>query len=126
MEIDHIQASNFIEFTDFNAPITEDRTFSGYIDILDGQQIVVGGMIKSKQTEVENKVPFLGDIPLIGSLFRSTETITENSEVVILITPHIVDMQNENDVEKLKQKTNEWRHNGSQEIQPESKQDEEK
>ena len=66
LEIDQIQASNFIEFTDFNAPITEDRTFSGYIDILDGQQIVVGGMIKSKQTEVENKVPFLGDIPLIG------------------------------------------------------------
>ena len=126
LEIDQIQASNFIEFTDFNAPITEDRTFSGYIDILDGQQIVVGGMIKSKQTEVENKVPFLGDIPLIGSLFRSTETITENSEVVILITPHIVDMQNENDVEKLKQKTDEWRHNGSKEIQPESKQDEEK
>ena len=93
---------------------------------MDGQQIVVGGMIKSKQTEVENKVPFLGDIPLIGSLFRSTETITENSEVVILITPHIVDMQNENDVEKLKQKTDEWRHNGSKEIQPESKQDEEK
>jgi len=126
LEIDQIQASNFIEFTDFNAPITEDRTFSGYIDILDGQQIVVGGMIKSKQTEVENKVPFLGDIPLIGSLFRSTETITENSEVVILITPHIVDMQNENDIEKLKQKTDEWRHNGSKEIQPESKQDEEK
>ena len=126
LEIDQIQASNFIEFTDFNAPITEDRTFSGYIDILDGQQIVVGGMIKSKQTEVENKVPFLGDIPLIGSLFRSTETITENSEVVILITPHIVDMQNENDIEKLKQKTDEWRHNGSQEIQPELKQDEEK
>ena len=126
LEIDQIQASNFIEFTDFNAPITEDRIFSGYIDILDGQQIVVGGMIKSQQTEVENKVPFLGDIPLIGSLFRSTETITENSEVVILITPHIVDMQNENDVEKLKQKTDEWRHNGSKEIQPESKQDEEK
>jgi len=126
LEIDEIQASNFIEFTDFNAPITEDRTFSGYIDILDGQQIVVGGMIKSKQTEVENKVPFLGDIPLIGSLFRSTETISESSEVVILITPHIIDMQNENDIEKLKQKADEWRHNGSQEIQPESKQDEEK
>ena len=123
LEIDQIQASNFIEFTDFNAPITEDRTFSGYIDILDGQQIVVGGMIKSKQTEVENKVPFLGDIPLIGSLFRSTETITENSEVVILITPHIVDMQNENDIEKLKQKADEWRHNGSKEMRPESNQD---
>ena len=123
LEIEQIQASNFIEFTDFNAPITEDRTFSGYIDILDGQQIVVGGMIKSKQTEVENKVPFLGDIPLIGSFFRSTETITENSEVVILITPHIVDMQNENDIKKLKQKADEWRHNGSTEMQPESNRD---
>ncbi|HIO05759.1 TPA: hypothetical protein EYN09_02370, partial [Candidatus Poribacteria bacterium] len=102
----------------------EDRTFSGYIDIQDGQQIVVGGMIKSKQTEVENKVPFLGDIPLIGGLFRSTETIVENSEIVILITPHIVDMQNADDIEKLKQKADEWRHNGSKEVQSESNQDE--
>jgi len=124
LEIEQIQASNFIEFTDFNAPITEDRTFSGYIDIQDGQQIVVGGMIKSKQTEVENKVPFLGDIPLIGGLFRSTETIVENSEVVILITPHIVDMQNADDIEKLKQRADEWRHNGSKEMQSGSNQDE--
>ena len=65
----------------------------------------------------------MGDIPLIGSFFRSTETITENSEVVILITPHIVDMQNENDIEKLKQKADEWRHNGSKEMQPESNRD---
>ncbi|HIO47428.1 TPA: hypothetical protein EYN23_08775, partial [Candidatus Poribacteria bacterium] len=75
-------------------------------------------------TEVENKVPFLGDIPLIGGLFRSTETIVENSEIVILITPHIVDMQNADDIEKLKQKADEWRHNGSKEVQSESNQDE--
>ena len=66
----------------------------------------------------------MGDIPLIGGLFRSTETIVENSEVVILITPHIVDMQNADDIEKLKQRADEWRHNGSKEMQSESNQDE--
>ena len=113
LDIEQIEASNFIEFTDFNAPITETSSISAYIDVEDGQQIVVGGMIKSKQQAVENKVPILGDIPFFGRLFKSTETVTENSEIVIIITPHIVDIRNPEDLEKLKKQTDEWRNNNN-------------
>ena len=120
LDIENISASNFIEFTDFNAPITDDNAISVYIDVEDGQQIVVGGIIRKKQKEVENKLPILGDIPLIGRLFKNTETAVEDTEIVIIITPHIVDINNPDDLEKLQEKAQEWQNNGSmqQEIEP--------
>ena len=113
LDIENISASNFIEFTDFNAPITDDNAISVYIDVEDGQQIVVGGIIRKKQKEVENKLPILGDIPLIGRLFKNTETAIEDTEIVIIITPHIVDIKNPEDIEKLKEKAQDWQNNGS-------------
>ena len=115
LDIEQIQASNFIEFTDFNAPITEDSSISAYIDVEDGQQIVVGGMIKSKQQEIESKVPILGDIPFIGRIFKRTEKVSENSEIVIIITPHIVDIKNPADLEKLRKEADNWRSNNETE-----------
>ena len=111
LDIENISASNFIEFTDFNAPITDDNAISVYIDVEDGQQIVVGGIIRKKQKEVENKLPILGDIPLIGRLFKNTETAIEDTEIVIIITPHIVDIKNPEDLEKLKEKAQDWQNN---------------
>ena len=113
LDIENISASNFIEFTDFNAPITDDNAISVYIDVEDGQQIVVGGIIRKKQKQVENKLPILGDIPLIGRLFKNTETAVEDTEIVIIITPHIVDIKNPEDLEKLKEKAQDWQNNGA-------------
>ena len=115
LDIENISASNFIEFTDFNAPITDDNAISVYIDVEDGQQIVVGGIIRKKQKQVENKLPILGDIPFIGRLFKNTETGVEDAEIVIIITPHIVDIKNPEDLEKLKEKADNWQNNGSPE-----------
>ena len=112
LDITNISASNFIEFTDFNAPITDDNAISVYIDVEDGQQIVVGGIIRQKQKQVENKLPVLGDIPLLGRLFKSTETAIEDTEIVIIITPHIVDIKNAADLEKLREKADNWQSNG--------------
>ena len=113
LDIENISASNFIEFTDFNAPITDDNSISVYIDVEDGQQIVVGGIIRKKQKQVENKLPILGDIPFIGRLFKNTETAVEDAEIVIIITPHIVDIKNPEDLEKLREKADDWQNNGN-------------
>ena len=120
LDIENISASNFIEFTDFNAPITDDNAISVYIDVEDGQQIVVGGIIRKKQKQVENKLPILGDIPLIGRLFKNTETAVEDIEIVIIITPHIVDINNPEDLEKLKEKAQDWQNNGATESEKEA------
>ena len=114
LDISQITLSNFVEFTDFNAPITEDSSISAFIDVEDGQQIVVGGMIKEKRQQIESKVPILGDLPFIGGIFKKTETVAENSEVVIIITPHIIDIQNPEDYGRLERQSEEWRLNGQQ------------
>ena len=121
LDIENISASNFIEFTDFNAPITDDNAISVYIDVKDGQQIVVGGIIRKKQKQVENKLPILGDIPFIGRLFKNTENAVEDAEIVIIITPHIVDIKNPEDLEKLKEKADNWQNNGNTESETEIK-----
>ena len=120
LDIENISASNFIEFTDFNAPITDDNAISVYIDVEDGQQIVVGGIIRKKQKQVESKLPILGDIPFIGRLFKNTETAVEDAEIVIIITPHIVDIKNPEDLEKLKEKADNWQNNGPTQMETET------
>ncbi|MYA71183.1 hypothetical protein F4141_18235 [Candidatus Poribacteria bacterium] len=120
LDITNISASNFIEFTDFNAPITDDNSISVYIDVEDGQQIVVGGIIRKKQKQVESKLPILGDIPLLGRLFKSTETLIEDAEIVIILTPYIVDIKNPGDLEKLKQKADNWQSNGTNQTETET------
>lgn len=60
------------------------------VRIKDGETLVLGGMIQESEQKTVNKIPLLGDIPIIGSAFRSTATTKEKSELVIMITPHII------------------------------------
>ena len=60
------------------------------IRIKDGETLVIGGLIQESEQKTVNKVPFLGDLPLVGPLFRSTSTSKAKSELVIMITPKII------------------------------------
>ena len=60
------------------------------IRIKDGETLVLGGLIQEQESKNISKLPFLGDLPLIGSIFRSTSTENTKSELVIMITPHII------------------------------------
>lgn len=60
------------------------------VRIKDGETLVIGGMIQETESKTVNKFPFLGDLPLIGSAFRSTSTNKIKSELVIMITPQIL------------------------------------
>ncbi len=60
------------------------------IMVKDGETIVVGGLFRDKISTTRTQIPILGDIPLIGLLFRGTSDLTERQEVIILLTPHIV------------------------------------
>ena len=56
----------------------------------DGSTIVIGGLIRDDSTEVLYKVPLLGDIWILGALFRRTEKKIERRNLLIFITPHII------------------------------------
>ena len=71
--------------------INERTLNSGAIRLRDGQTLVLTGVINEQQREQVNKWPILGDLPLLGSLFRSTTSDRQKDELVILVTSRILD-----------------------------------
>ncbi|MFK5975999.1 MAG: pilus (MSHA type) biogenesis protein MshL [Sulfurovum sp.] len=66
------------------------RQIATVIKVKDGEHAILGGLISTKSGFQDNKVPLLGDIPLIGSLFKRQEKINTVEELVLIITPHII------------------------------------
>ncbi len=61
------------------------------IMVKDGQTIVIGGLFRDVVVTSRSQIPLLGDLPLIGGLFRSTSDSTTRQEVIVLLTPHIIE-----------------------------------
>jgi general secretion pathway protein D len=72
------------------APITSKRKISNIVVVRDGQPVVIGGLMRDSETESVEKVPFLGDIPLLGMLFRRTSTTVEKRNLLLIIIPHVI------------------------------------
>lgn len=70
-------------------PTISQRAMSSTVLIKEGETIVLGGLIQETDSETRSQVPLLGDIPWIGTLFSSTSTIKEKTELIIYVTPHI-------------------------------------
>lgn len=64
---------------------------SGLVRLRDGQTLILSGIIQDQERTTISKVPILGDIPLLGALFRSTDKANERAEVIVLLTPEIVE-----------------------------------
>jgi MSHA type pilus biogenesis protein MshL len=74
-------------------PILNERETETVLKVRDGQSIVLGGFIQKRRTEDVSKVPGLGSLPLIGALFRSTDQKEDRVELLILLTPTVLDTQ---------------------------------
>ncbi len=75
---------------DFVAPVITQRKMSTVVTVKDGQTVVIGGLIQSTEEERKTKVPLLGDIPLVGGLFRSNDTRDVKTELVVILTPRVI------------------------------------
>lgn len=72
-------------------PLIRRELTSGVIRLRDGQSLILSGIIQERQQSSETKVPVLGDIPILGALFRSRTNRNDRSEVIILLTPKIIE-----------------------------------
>jgi type IV pilus assembly protein PilQ len=73
--------------------ISSRKLKSGQVRLRDGQSLVLTGVITDSDREVAKKWPILGDLPLIGQLFRQSKSAREKNELVIIVTPRILDDQ---------------------------------
>jgi general secretion pathway protein D len=95
------EISNVVESATLNAdgPTTSKRSASTTVVIKDHETMVIGGLIRDNVTTAERKVPFLGDIPILGWLFKYRNTKVEKTNLMIFITPYII--KNEQDAAEI-------------------------
>lgn len=72
-------------------PITSKREVKTSVLVANGQTVIIGGLIKEAEKELKNRVPFFSYIPLIGNLFKSTEKQREKVDLMIFLTPYIIE-----------------------------------
>ena len=82
------QSAYFANFVD---PYT--RSVRTTVTIRNGETLIIGGLINSEDSKIARKVPFLGDIPLLGNIFRKKDDNSSDKELIIFITPHLVKEQ---------------------------------
>ena len=75
----------------FGREITKRRVESGRIRLRDGQTLIISGIIQEEERTRVSKVPLLGDLPIIGALFRNSVDENERAETIVLLTPQILD-----------------------------------
>lgn len=73
-----------------NIPDESSTELATNIVVKDGQTIVIGGLFRDAVVTIRNQVPILGDLPLVGGLFRGTNDTVKRQEIIVLLTPHII------------------------------------
>ena len=71
-------------------PDTTKKEVKTFVIVNDGESVILGGLIKSKSEDIQQKVPFFGDIPWLGSLFRHSSNLNDKVNLVIVLTPYII------------------------------------
>jgi type IV pilus secretin PilQ/predicted competence protein len=74
-----------------NIPDEQSTELATNIMVKDGQTIVIGGLFRDVIVTSRSQIPLLGDLPLIGALFRKTTDTVQRQEVIVMLTPHIID-----------------------------------
>jgi general secretion pathway protein D len=102
--MDVTQTANDLQgFTSFNAPIVNQRQADTTVSVRDGETVVLGGIIRSTVTSTVRKVPILGDIPILGEIFKSTSKGKTKTELLVFLTPRIV--RDPDDAKLLRERT---------------------
>lgn len=89
-EVSQIDRSTSVTVSGFTIPGLSTRRTTTTVELRDGQSFAVAGLLQSNFSDQISQIPGIGDLPVLGALFRSTEFQQNETELVIIITPHLV------------------------------------
>lgn len=89
-EVSSLDFTNAIEVSGFDVPAIDTRKMKTEIELGDGQSFAISGLLDNRDTETFEKIPFLGDIPILGKLFQSMQKTRTNTELIVIVTPEVV------------------------------------
>ncbi len=78
-----------LDSTSSLTPTLSKRIIKTQIDVNSGQTAILGGLISEQETSTRNRVPLLGDLPLVGALFGSSDKLVTNTELLVFLTPRV-------------------------------------
>jgi len=113
-EVSQLSAAGSVTVQGISIPALTTRRANTTIELGSGQSFAIAGLLQSNITQEVNKYPFLGDIPILGTLFRSDTFQREETELVIIVTPYIVrpvdpdQLISPIDINSLPQDTGRW------------------
>ena len=88
-EVSDLDFANAITINSFVIPALTTRRMSTHLEVKDGQTFAMAGLLKDEDRNIISKVPLVGDLPILGNLFRSSQWQNGETELVVLVTPHI-------------------------------------
>ena len=89
-EVSSLDYTNGLTIQGFNVPGVSVRNVNTEVELAEGQSFAIGGLLDNRETESFNKIPFIGDIPILGKLFQSKTKNRSNTELMVIVTPQLV------------------------------------
>jgi pilus assembly protein CpaC len=89
-EVSALDFTHSVEISGFDVPAITERKVKTEVELMDGQSFVIGGLLDKEENESFQKIPFLGDIPILGKLFQSMQRTKTDTELIVIVTPTFV------------------------------------
>ena len=89
-EVSALDFTNGLSVSGFVVPALTTRKLKTQVELSEGQSFAIGGLLDNRTTETLEKIPFIGDIPVLGKLFQSKSVTKQNTELIVIVTPELV------------------------------------
>ena len=100
-EVSELDFANAVVLSGFRIPALKSRKAESGLQLADGQTFVMAGLLNNTVSKQVSKIPLLGDIPILGALFRSTRYQNNETELMVMVTPKIIRPLNKDEIPAL-------------------------
>jgi pilus assembly protein CpaC len=88
--VSSLDFTNGVTISGFTVPGLTVRRVKTDVELKEGQSFAIGGLLDNRETQTFNKIPFIGDVPVLGKFFQSIQRTKQNTELIVIVTPEIV------------------------------------
>jgi pilus assembly protein CpaC len=89
-EVSALDFADGLTISGFSVPALTTRKINTQVELGEGQSFAIGGLLDNRTTDTFEKIPFIGDIPILGKLFQSKSVSKTNTELIVIVTPELV------------------------------------
>lgn len=89
-EVSSLDTANGVTISGFTVPGLDIRRVNTEVELNPGESFALGGLLDNRETETFEKIPFIGDVPILGKFFQSISKTKTNTELIVIVTPEIV------------------------------------